>query len=498
MRQFELLLAVGCLVAVLWPAIFGVRSFRGLMATGLVVLVAIQLIFEDYRWQMLALLITAGGLAIGDLLSPERELVWWRRLSRFLFGPVGLLVVSAPAMILPVIELPDPTGPQPIGTMSFVIDDPERFENYDDPAEEEPREIPIQVWYPSQPTDEDPMGWSSRPGEVAERVALEAGVPGWSLSHLASVPSHAVPDAPMLEGSLPVVIYSHGWTGFRAGGLNQIESLASQGYIVIAADHRYLSVASVFPDGTIDDLDETALPPEDEVPQEEYWSYAERLAETISEDQMMIIDALQDGADGLDDVADRADLGRIAIFGHSAGGGAAIRTCLLDERCGGVVGFDPWVEPLDDRVIATNPSFPLMVLRSDDWRNTQNDAVLRGIAERNVDESYWIGIRGASHADFTLASLLSPFGGRIGLNGTIPVERMIAVVDSYLRGFMDAYLLGAGDAALETAEFQGVEFELIPADPVSPEEEEEDVESGAGVPTTTTTTIPDDTTSTDG
>ncbi|MPZ53857.1 MAG: hypothetical protein GEU79_14185 [Acidimicrobiia bacterium] len=487
MRDLELVLGIGCLVAVLWPAIFGVRSYRGLMATCLVVLVSLQLIFEDYRWQMLPLLITAAGLAVGDLLAPERELVWWRRLSRFLFGPVGLAVVVALAVIFPVPELPAPTGPQPIGTMSFVVTGPEHFEVFDNPGEEEPREIPVQVWYPSQPTDDEPMGWSSRPDEVAERIALAASVPGWALSHLDAVSSHAVPDAPMLEGTLPVIIYSHGWSGFRAGALNQIESLASQGYIVIAPDHLHLSVASVFPDGSVVGLDEEALPPIDQVVEEEYWNDAERLVETMSEDQIVILDALASG-NGLGEVAEHADMGRIAIFGHSAGGGAAILTCLFDARCDGVVGFDPWVEPLDDRAIGTDPDFPLMVLRSDEWRNTQNDAVLRGIAERNRDVAYWIGINGAQHSDFTLTALLSPYGERLGLNGTIPVDRMIAVVDSYLRGFMDVHLLGAGSAALETAEFQGVDFELMPAAPAESESEDgDDVESGAGVPTTTTT-----------
>ncbi len=41
-----------------------------------------QLVIEGFRWQMIPLYVVAVGLGVGDLLSMERALPWWRRVSR--------------------------------------------------------------------------------------------------------------------------------------------------------------------------------------------------------------------------------------------------------------------------------------------------------------------------------------------------------------------------------------------------------------------------------
>ena len=53
------------------------------------------------------------------------------------------------------------------------------------------------------------------------------------------------------------------------------------------------------------------------------------------------------------EMANHIDLGLVGVYGHSTGGGAAVRFCLSDERCKAVLGMDAWVEPVPDRVIAT-------------------------------------------------------------------------------------------------------------------------------------------------
>ena len=98
---------------------------------------------------------------------------------------------------------------------------------------------------------------------------------------------------------------------------------------------------------------------------------------------------------------------------------------------------------------------------SDDWRGTENDAILRGIAERSTSTSYWIGVEGTEETDLVGMPLLSPLGARFGWKGPIPAGRIIPIIDRYLVGFFDVYLLGTGSAALDSSAFEEVSLEVI-------------------------------------
>ena len=160
-------------------------------------------------------------------------------------------------------------------------------------------------------------------------------------------------------------------------------------------------------------------------------------------------------------VAGIVDVSRVGIYGHSVGGGAAVRVCLEDERCDAVLGMDPWVEPFPDEVLAITPTKPALYMRSDEWVGGDNDALLRGLAGRSEAVSYWIGISGTNHSDFTLAPLLSPYASRFGFTGPIPAGRILPIVDRYLVGFFDTFLLGTGPAAIESASFEEVSLEIL-------------------------------------
>jgi hypothetical protein len=91
--------------------------------------------------------------------------------------------------------------------------------------------------------------------------------------------------------------------------------------------------------------------------------------------------------------------------------------------------------------------------------------LLRGLAGRSEAVNYWIGIEGAWHNDFTLMSLISPYASRFGLKGPIPAGRVIPIVDRYLLGFFDTFLLGTGSAAIDATGFDEVALEIIRPDP---------------------------------
>lgn len=349
-----------------------------------------------------------------------------------------------------------------MGTVSLEIIDTEREMGYgEDP--EEPRRFMAQVWYPAlDATGDDPVPWSVDWDVVAPAMARRLGFPSWFLSHTRYTSSHSVESTPVAPGTYPVIVYSHGWTGFRSIAINQMEALASNGYIVIAPDHTYGSVATRFPDGEVIGHWPDALPSAESVGPDAHLRAAETLITIFAADVVTILDQLDRGAEGrFANFASSVDLERVGVFGHSAGGGAVLQVCLVDDRCDAVLGFDPWVEPLPARVLRETATRPALFMRSDGWRGTQNDALLRGLAGRGQAVTYWLGVEGAGHNDFVVTPFLSPVAGQLGLKGPIPAGRIVPIIDNYLVGFFDVFLLGTGSAALDNVSFPAVSLETI-------------------------------------
>jgi predicted dienelactone hydrolase len=463
LRRFESLLVAGCALAIVWPALFGVRPRRGLILAVAMVAVVTQLVVEGYRWQLLPLYVVALGLGTGDLLSVERQLPWWRRASRPILGLIGLGMVALPLVVLPIPTLPEPSGPLAVGTISLALQFPERQEDYGPRPGVGTRRIMVQVWYPAAAVEDPPVDpWTEDLDIVGPAMSRRLGYPGFFLSHTRYTAAQSVKSAPPLAGTFPLVLYSHGYGGFRTIAVNQMEALASHGYVVMAADHTFGAAAVRFPDGAVATLDPEALPREGTVAEDVYKERAVTLATTFALDLAGIVDALEEGSAGpFASMADHVDLGRIGVMGHMVGGGAAVRFCLSDPRCQAVLGMDAWVEPVPDRIIAPASEIPMLFMRSAEWRGSNNDGRLRGMAERSKATTYWIGIEEATESDFVLTPLLSPLGSRLGLTGTIPAGRIIPIIDRFQIGFFDHVLLGAGAAAVEQNPFDEVTLEVI-------------------------------------
>ena len=464
MRRFELLMVFGALFAVGWPAVFGVRTRRGIVAGVLLTLFVLHWQVEGLRWQMFPLYGVSLGLAIGDIIVVERRLDWTSRIARGIFGVAGVGLAAILPLVLPVPELPLPSGPEAIGTVTFDLVDTERQETYG-PVPGGSRKLRVQVWYPAQPTDViEPTPWTEDWDVVAPALSHLLGYPGWFLNYTKYTPSHATVSLPVADGTFPIIIYSHGWNGFRAISVNQIENLVSHGYIVIAPDHTYSAVTTRFENGDVVPYDPDALPEEAD-DEEAYVEASQSLMDVYAADLTTILNAIDQGDVGpFGALTASADASRIGIYGLSIGGGAAVEVCLVDERCDAVLGLDPWVEPIPDRTISQSATRPALFMRSDEWRDDENDAVLRGIAERSEAVTYWIGVEGTVENDFTIAPLLSPIAEQMGLTGTIPAGRVIPIVDRYVLGFFDVFLLETGSAALDTASFDEVTVEVIRPD----------------------------------
>lgn len=106
------------------------------------------------------------------------------------------------------------------------------------------------------------------------------------------------------------------------------------------------------------------------------------------------------------------------------------------------MGFDPWVEPVDEAIIERGLRVPFAFVRSQAWAREDNDPVLRSLFENGTGVQYWQSITGTEHRDFLFAPLMSPVGGLIGIQGSIDSGRLIDILDDGLTGFFGQHLLG--------------------------------------------------------
>lgn len=464
MRPLELALAFVAAFAVFWPVVFGVRPRRGIVALTLMAALVAQLQLEGFRWQMIPLYVAAVGLAIGDVFFLERRFDWPGRIIRLLLGAAGLAVVVAVAVILPVPEIPMPAGPEMIGTITVEVSDRQREELFGEPLVG-PRRFMAQVWYPAAPSDQATrLPWTENQEVVIPAVSEQLGFPSWFWNQTRFTLSHASASPPVAEGTFPVVLYSHDWGGVRANSVNQVEHLVSNGYIVIGVDHTYAAAATVLEDGNVVYRDTEAIPDPVTAAPEDLVEAATDVVATMAGDLVTVMAALEEGADGpFGAIVAAADLNRLGIYGHGAGGGAAIKVCLEDERCHAVLAMDPWTRPLTQRDLQQDMTKPALYLRSEEWVGTGDDALLAGIAARGDSITYMLGIEGATTTDFTMVPLMTPFASRLGMKGEIPAGRVIPIIDNYLLGFFDVFLLGTGTAQLDSVSFEEVDVSVFDA-----------------------------------
>ena len=158
------------------------------------------------------------------------------------------LPLAAPASHPEVPQLPAPTGPYRVGTLTMHLVDRSR----PDPLvpTKPVRELMVQLWYPSRHT----RGYPSAPFLPTEAARQLAAVLGPPIELLAAVQTSGREGAPLARGRrrYPVVLYSPGLGFPRALGTTLVQDLASHGFVVVAIDHTYDAAVVEFPGGRVE------------------------------------------------------------------------------------------------------------------------------------------------------------------------------------------------------------------------------------------------------
>lgn len=471
MRPLEiiiLLLNLVALVMVYIPFRPALRWARFLPAL-IVVITLVHLVVEGYRWQMVLSYVLTAALFFftlpGLLRNADQKPA--RGALAFALGGFALLwwiVAAALPIILPVPRLPRPPGPYAVGSVSYDWTDTARVETYSsDPNAK--RELMVQIWYPAQPTaDAKTIPYLDNFDVAIPAFANILKLPSFALEHLRLVRTHTYADAPIRDDGAPypLVIYSHGYTGYRTASFNEMEALASSGYVAIAIDHPYAAAFTVFQDGRVVVNDPAILPP---AGQPDYQGARENLDETLVADQRFVMDQLELLNDGKLDrrFAGKLDLGRIGLTGVSLGGGATVWTCHVDLRCKAGLAQDGWYEPLPVEIISEPLRQPFMFMQSDTnmWKR-DNLARLATLYEAVGAPAFHLKLAGVLHQDFGDYPLLTPLSSPLMIErGTLNGARTVTVIDSYLLAFFDKYLKDQPSPLLDgpSRDYPEVQFE---------------------------------------
>lgn len=447
MRPLEITIPLLLAIYLLWsrPRPFVIRLFPAFA----LIAVLIHFAVEGYRWQMIPLYVLTAFLVLSSLSKITGSSGWKPIASSLTFrlaqgGGVILLALStAVPVLLPVPKIPDPGGEYDIGTAIYELIDFSRKEIYS--GRDEPRRFTIQVWYPAILNEADERApWMANAEIYAPAIATYIDLPSYFLDHLALVKIPAYKDAQAAAGEdgFPVILFSHGWNGFNAQNTGQALELASRGYVVIGIQHTYGAVVTVFPDGSIAPNNPKALPENADDP--DYEIVARKLADQWAGDMSFVLDQLSDwDKEAGNPFFQKVNLERVGVYGHSAGGGAAIQFCGTDSRCKAVLGMDPFMRPVSAEVIENGVSQPAFFMFSQEWADitdSKNNRLFNQFYPNVSDGRGVISIDGTKHYDFSDLPLLSPIAAQLGLKGPLNGRRVTEIVNSYLLDFFEMTL----------------------------------------------------------
>jgi pimeloyl-ACP methyl ester carboxylesterase len=247
----------------------------------------------------------------------------------------GLGVTAAGRAQEDTPQIVAPTGPYAVGRTTFTWVDPARDEVHS-AAPDDKRRLLVEAWYP---TDPDPAAVYS-PYMESAAAAIWSQQNGLDADRMAVVQSNAVVDAPLSAAlpAYPVLIFDPGFSVMPRQYTVLLEEFASQGYVVFAISHPYITFMTLFPDGTTiltlsESLLTTLWKPRNIMDAE--------FAEMWEPDMRFVLGQIDRlNADASSPFGGRLALDEIGLIGHSMGGRTVSEVCLHEDRCVGAVNLD--------------------------------------------------------------------------------------------------------------------------------------------------------------
>ena len=476
MRFIETLLVFANLLTFALLTVSLPRALRWMRFGALVALpiVALQVLIEGARWQMIPAYVLTGLFLLVSLLkniAPAGQPAEQKRTRRLAFGlgVLGLAVSIALPIVLPVFRLPHPGGPYAIGTLTYHWVDADRPEIFSaDPNAR--RELMVQIWYPAKA---DPS--SQRATYVQDADALARALaqvknwPEFTFAHLKYVRTNAIASATVADDkpSYPVLIFLEGAKGFRQMNTFQVEELVSHGYIVAAIDQPGTAASVIFPDGhqaiglPLDQMKlliRQSYSPADKAPTLNGRTFKDGIIPYLAQDVGFTLNQLAtlNFADSNGILTGRLDLQRVGTLGVSLGGIVGGQACRLEPRLRACLLMDARM-PTD--VVQAGLQQPTMWITRDaktmqleGWPQMEIDehqGTMRAAFESLRGDGYFVQVPGMFHVNLTDVPYWSPLWSWLGVTGPLDGSRAHDIINAYSLAFFNRHLLARPEALLD-------------------------------------------------
>jgi len=339
--------------------------------------------------------------------------------------------------LIPLSDLPTPSGIYSVGTRIFEWTDESRDEWFTDEKDDK-RRIVVQVWYPSEDINTAPVPYLISADKWLPALSGILELPQFLFDHLRNIGTHSFLNAPLNKqvDNAPLVLFSHGIWGMRFQNTVQFEALASRGYIVVSVDHAYDASLTLFKDGTIADFRSGY---EGELSEEEFWALRNPQLRTRVSDIRFMIDTIDIKKHKEDEVWSVVDMEHIGVFGHSYGGATSLIASIQDERIDAAIALDGWMIPVPLDIIDKGSDKPFYYIGRESWPDPLNYQQLNKFLERSSSQSTMF-LSGTEHFDYSDAPLFSPYLQIFGLAGVIPAEELAKKLEDEIVGFFDNHL----------------------------------------------------------
>ncbi len=391
------------------------RIFKTVLLIGFLTSV-IQVIMVGYKWQYIPIYIIFFSLAVGITLGIKFDNKLLKGAS-FLFLLIIFTISTILVYYLPIPEFTIENKKYSVGYEEFHVviderDQPKAFYELSNLEASGKRELLVDVYYPSA-ADNAPIqlfkkadtNWGKTVVRYLNRT-WGISIPEFLLSHLNLSYFDIGRDLEKLSNKSPVVIYTHGWAGEKIFATDQLITIASQGYVVIALDHTGLAMFTELPSGTIYNTGST--------------ENSTKVYDVMYEMSLDIENTLS----YLQSNNYYADFSDISLIGHSTGGGSAHLYCLRNN-CTSLLLQDPFFVPVVEEVGNIELVTDTYFIYSEDWYNGYEDnnelseiEVFRNfVANKNLAEGYYM--TNSAHYDFVAFGAISSLTKYTFLKGSI-------------------------------------------------------------------------------
>ena len=344
-----------------------------------------------------------------------------------------------------------------VGRFTEILTDPRR----------DGRTIPVDVWYPAAP-------------DCVGELSFYELLPGIGFT------AAALQGVALLEGTHPLVLWSHGRTATRSSYALLCEALAARGFMVVAPEHAGDALGDWLVGAAVDDAT----------------NEANRIA-----DAHFVLDTALHGGGPLASVAARVDPDRVAAAGHSYGGFTALSGGsgpTRHPRVRAVAGHQAFTRSMPKQVFA-DISVPVMLVVSalDATTPPATDAD-RAWAKLGSADAWRVDVERAGHQGCSdvglyvelaphvegLPDLVRAFIASMGadVTGTVgdpwreTVTQQVAVLGAFLTGALGVDVDGAAAEFAAVGEAPGVTVSTRGGFPRVAEQRVGRVRSGGSAP----------------